>query len=492
MRRNLISTQEDVYLVAITDEYNESEVGNHLVLTDYINSERIAEGVKLAKVNNVLQAEQSYAGFLEVNSTFNSSLFFWFFPSQHKANEAPLLLWLEGGPGWPTMYALFKENGPFLVGWNSRKQKTYLLRNRFTWTLNHNLLYIDNPVGTGFSFTDSEEGFLRTDEEVAASLIEAMRQFMKLLPYMVEGATAASTPFYAFGQSYGGAYVVSFAHVYLHYRENDPLYIKDIQLKGIGIGNGFINSADQSLYADYVSNLGYVTETQYKKMKSNDDSLLESLSKGDYKKALDLSHTNLYYLVEEVMNLTNIYDFTFDQNYLTNHEYACFLKQPHVRRAIHVGTKKFNDGTISLFHLNQTIMVSKKAWLEEVLERGGIEVLIYNGNLDIIVNVAGTNRMVNSLNWSGKGEFIKSKRKNYWVWNEEEARVEMAGYVNEGGGLTYLIVRNAGHFVPISQPRWAHDLVTQFTHHIPGSERYGTPPQIKRKSRSQSYYHNCS
>ena len=41
--------------------------------------------------------------------------------------------------------------------------------------------------------------------------------------------------------------------------------------------------------------------------------------------------------------------------------------------------------------LNQTIMVSKKAWLAEALERN-IEVLIYNGNLDVIVNVPGTNR----------------------------------------------------------------------------------------------------
>ena len=461
-------------------------------MTDYINSDRIAEGVDLARVDNILQAERSYAGFLQVNATSNSSLFFWFFPAQHLAHEAPLLLWLEGGPGWPTMYALFKENGPFLVGWDSGKRKTYLLPNRFSWTENHNLLYIDNPVGTGFSYTESEEGYPTTDEEVAASLIEAMRQFMKLYPFMVEGATAASTPFYAFGQSYGGAYVVSFAHVYLEYRENDPSHIKDIQLKGIGIGNGFISSADQSLYADYVSNLGYVTEAQYKEMKFNDDSLLESLDKGDYTKALIISQKNLQYFVEEVMNKTNIYEFTFDQNYLTNHEYVCFLQQPHVRRAIHVGTRIFNQGYDSYLHLNRTMMASKKGWLEEVLERGRIEVLIYNGNLDVIVNVAGTNRVVNSLQWSGKGEFVKSKRRNYWVWNEEESRGEMAGYVNEGGGLTYLIVRNAGHMVPISQPRWARDLVTQFTHHIPGSERFGTPPQIKRKARSQSTFHNCS
>ena len=70
-------------------------------------------------------------------------------------------------------------------------------------------------------------------------------------------------------------------------------------------------------------------------------------------------------------------------------------------------------------------MASKKHWLEETLERGGIEVLVYNGNLDVIVNVAGTNRVINSLQWSGKGEFVKSERKNYWVWNPESNRGEL-------------------------------------------------------------------
>ena len=57
--------------------------------------------------------------------------------------------------------------------------------------------------------------------EVGESLVEALVQFMKLYPHMVPGSPPASqTPFYAFGQSYGGAYVVSLAHVYLQVYHN--------------------------------------------------------------------------------------------------------------------------------------------------------------------------------------------------------------------------------------------------------------------------------
>ena len=88
-------------------------------------------------------------------------------------------------------------------------------------------------------------------------------------------------------------------------------------------------------------------------------------------------------------------------------------------------------------------MASKKHWLEETLERGGIEVLIYNGNLDVIVNVAGTNRVINSLQWSGKGEFVKSERKSYWVWNAESNRGEL------GNSATNLFIYKSQSFVCI-------------------------------------------
>ena len=49
-------------------------------------------------------------------------------------------------------------------------------------------------------------------------VLEALLQFMKLFPYMSGGGVASKTPIYAFGESYGGSYVISLAKVYLNYR----------------------------------------------------------------------------------------------------------------------------------------------------------------------------------------------------------------------------------------------------------------------------------
>jgi vitellogenic carboxypeptidase-like protein len=162
-------------------------------------------------------------------------------------------------------------------------------------------------------------------------------------------------------------------------------------LKGLGIGNGFISAEDQSLYAEYVNTLGYVTKDQMDTLIGYDTSLLAALAQKNYTQALVHSQEALHFFVSQIMNLTNIYDSTFSDNFLTNHEYVCYLQKPSVRRGIHVGNMKFNKGFVAYNQLNESIMVSKKPWLSEALERG-IEVLIYNGNHDVIVNIPGTNR----------------------------------------------------------------------------------------------------
>jgi len=80
-----------------------------------------------------------------------------------------------------------------------------------------------------FSFTNSEEGFPTTDEDLAFSLLQATLQFMEVLPYFVPGVKPNQMPFYAFGESYGGAYVIALAHVYLKQREINPTRLKNLR-----------------------------------------------------------------------------------------------------------------------------------------------------------------------------------------------------------------------------------------------------------------------
>lgn len=83
-----------------------------LILTDLKPDEVKAKSlVKLPGMEDL----ESYAGYLRVNKTSDGCLFMWFFPALNKNLAAPLLLWLQGGPGAPSVYAIFVENGPIVI-----------------------------------------------------------------------------------------------------------------------------------------------------------------------------------------------------------------------------------------------------------------------------------------------------------------------------------------------------------------------------------------
>ena len=101
--------------------------------------------------------ECQYAGTLKTKKeTFKEghNLFYWYF--KHPDPDAPLLLWLNGGPGATSMFGLFLENGPLRVkrtGDGSDDFELYAAEN--SWADSYNLIFLDQPVGTGFSYGDS-------------------------------------------------------------------------------------------------------------------------------------------------------------------------------------------------------------------------------------------------------------------------------------------------------------------------------------------------
>ena len=91
------------------------------------------------------------------------------------------------------MFGLFIEHGPYFV------DKNLLLNERtISWSKKYNMLYIDQPAGTGFSFTDDLRGYATSQYDVARDLYNAISQFYKVFPEQL------SSDFYVTGESYGG------------------------------------------------------------------------------------------------------------------------------------------------------------------------------------------------------------------------------------------------------------------------------------------------
>ncbi|KAK5169543.1 uncharacterized protein LTR77_005519 [Saxophila tyrrhenica] len=101
---------------------------------------------------------KSYAGYVHlppnsINETHEDqhypiNTFFWFFEARKDPRNAPLAIWLNGGPGGSSMIGALAENGPCLVG--SDSNGTYL--NEWSWNNEVNVLYLDQPVQVGYSY----------------------------------------------------------------------------------------------------------------------------------------------------------------------------------------------------------------------------------------------------------------------------------------------------------------------------------------------------
>jgi hypothetical protein len=96
--------------------------------------------------------------------------FFWFFESRKDPLHAPLVIWLNGGPGTSSTASALGENGPCIVQSDSNSTKL----NPWSWNNEVNMLYIDQPNQVGFSYDTLSNGTL---DALSTTLLPVISDF---------------------------------------------------------------------------------------------------------------------------------------------------------------------------------------------------------------------------------------------------------------------------------------------------------------------------
>lgn len=416
-----------------------------LILTPYVESGQVAEGRRLARVSLADHLGiRSYAGYFTVNKTYNSNQFFWYFPpTAADEKTAPVVLWLQGGPGASSLCGLFVENGPIQV------INDTIIKREYHWAVSHHLVYIDNPIGAGFSFTEDETGYCSEEECVGAELYSTVVQFLQLFPAL------QTNELFIAGESYAGKFVPALA-LTIHAR--NPHASLKINLQGLAIGDGFSDPVHQLDYGQFLYQLGLVDWNQLDVYERTTAATVNAIKEEDWTGAI-MGFNRLKDLYKEYTGLNYYDDFLHSQDFL-NKDYELLLQKKGARKKIHVGNRSFESFRKSVYDkfLND-LMKSVAPLISELLDY--YDVLVYNGQLDVFVAYPLTRNYLLHLNFSDAAEY-KTARRHIW-----RVDGEVAGYVKRAGRLVEAMVRNAGHMVPAGQPRWAQDLITRFTHNQP-------------------------
>lgn len=440
----------DTIVHAASNTSDEDSVGSALYLTPLIESGQLEHARNLSRVGSLGQVEDvpGYSGFLTVDAKLGSNLFFWFFPSKVEAHSAPVLIWLQGGPGSTSLFGLFTEHGPYQVA----EDGTPHLRDT-TWVNRFSVLYMDNPVGAGFSFTESDEGYARNLHDTSRNLFEALQQFFTLFPDYVD------RDFYVGGESYGGKYAPALAYTI----DTAVRPRVKINLKGIFIGNGFIDPISMMDFGDYLYQIGLVGESDAEVFRKKSKMMVKLMKNGRYLDAFNVLDPLLAGILTSPTYFKNVTGMDFYYNYLyskrpKNYQYFdALVESPTARKALHVGNRTFTDtNKVVQNYIKGTVMASAKPYLEALIEK--YKVMLYDGQLDIIVAYPLTTNFISTLQWSGAKALARAPRQ---IWMTPDGE-DVAGYVRQVGKFTKVLVRNAGHIAPHDQPVVCLDMLVRF------------------------------
>jgi len=326
--------------------------------------------------------------------TNGDDMFYWLFKSRKAPSTDPLVLWLTGGPGCASEVALFFENGPF--GINNNQSLKF---NPYSWNNASNLLYIDNPVGTGFS--KGKLGTLdKNEDEIAEGIYKALAGFL------VQNPEFKGREFFITGESYAGHYIPSIAY-YLMNNGTDL----DLNFKGVAIGNGWVDPYVQyPQYAEFAHENKLIGNAEYYLLKGGFKVCQGLVATGIWLPAMDfcsiLMDTIAGSPIKPRFNLYDIripcekpplcYDMSASDKYLNT---------PAVQKTLGVTGRKWVECAkaphIALLGDWIKNMAPK---ISDVLEKG-LQVLVYSGDKDFVCNWRGGEAWTNKVDWTGGADF---------------------------------------------------------------------------------------
>lgn len=397
---------------------------------------------------------EMHAGLIEVGSKLGyaeASLFFWHVRASKDTHTT--VIWLNGGPGCSSMDGNILEIGPLRMGDPNLKQDpTMLYRKHGSWDAEANLLFVDQPFGTGFS-DPGDSIFVDSLEAAAKAFVIFLKEYAKIFPEI------AHTHLILAGESFAGHYIPHIWHL-LELDEEAWASIGGIQ--GVLLGNPWIDPSQQYMSVpQFVKDHELIPQSKYKEL----DSLQETCMK-DMQHYIE-KHSRMTFSLpscEHIIIYASLNGEGSDQGKCLNvynialpsvapscgmewppdlDQATKYLSREDVREALHAPKKKSMgekwvecSGKVN-DHMNSG--EPAKQFVPDIVRK--VPLMLMIGDNDFVCNAVGQDRFVKNLEFNGNVGFGDSSQPietEYGSWQSER-------------NLTMVHVANASHMVPVDE-----------------------------------------
>ncbi|CAF3933266.1 unnamed protein product [Adineta steineri] len=344
-----------------------------------------------------------------------------------------------------------------------------MIENDGSWHLYTNLLFVDQPVGTGFSTIDADS-FIHELDEMANQFLGFLDQYIKIFPELLEN------DIYLAGESFAGQYIPYIAKAILEQRSA-------LKLCGLLIGNGLIDPV--TMYKSYLpfavaNNLVVENSELYDRINIQVKQCEQALSK-----QVHFSEEACYPILAEIIEngamnnhhkenqegrCVNVYDIRLDDTYPECGKkwpsdlmyVTSYLDRQDVMSSIHIDSKqvkwaKCSDSVTDMFKAYNS--KPSITLLPDLLQQ--IPIILYSGQYDLICNHWATEAMIHGMTWNNGTGFDFGNGtlspKHPWIVDGEPA-----GLIRSARNLTYILFYNAGHRVPYYYPHRSRFMLHQF------------------------------
>ncbi|KAF1952579.1 carboxypeptidase S1 [Byssothecium circinans] len=430
---------------------------------------------------------KSFAGYADVAA--DEHIFWWFFEARREdPEEAPLTVWVNGGPGSSSMIGLFQELGPCGIGPDLKP-----FNNPYSWTNASNMLFIDQPTMVGFSYSVpvpayKDSGYIiqlpdetcpeyaqaygtcgtysKADMALTANSTEAAARNMWKTVQGFVGAFPeyAANGFHFATESYGGHYAPVFNAYILDQNAKNISGAAHIDLQSVLIGNGWFDPLVQyEAFYNFTVNPGSTYGLPAPNETFREEWFNNMYGPGNcYDQTVQCYETGrndvcaradnfCYEKVEYPFDVYLERD-EYDVRYLTPDPfpysyYVEYLNQPEILAAVGA-YQNFSESapTVSSAFANTgdddresgTIAANKK------LLAAGVQVMHYYGDADYVCNWIGGEVVADKVAAEGYSSagFVNISTSDGVVHGE----------VKQAGLFSFLRIYESGHEVPFYQP----------------------------------------